>query len=37
MAVGVWFFIESNNRDYYGLFELWVDVIITDYPMRVSR
>ena len=37
MTVGVWFFSEPNNRDYYDLFEIGVDVIITDYPIRVAN
>ena len=37
MTVGVWFFSEPNNRQYYDLFEIGVDVIITDYPIRVAN
>ena len=37
MTVGVYFFSEPNNRQYYDLFEIGVDVIITDYPIRVSN
>ena len=37
MTLGVWFFSEPNNRDYYDLFEIGVDVIITDYPIRVAN
>ena len=35
MTVGVYFFSES--RQYYDLFEIGVDVIITDYPLEVAR
>ena len=37
MTVGVWFLLEPDNRNYYKLFEMGVDVIITDYPMRVAE
>ena len=37
MTVGVWFFSEPNNMQYYDLFEIGVDVIITDYPIRVAN
>ena len=35
MTVGVWFWKETNV--YYDLFEIGVDVIITDYPMIVAK
>ena len=37
MTVAVYFFTEPNNRYYYDLFEIGVDVIITDYPIRVAN
>ena len=37
MVVGAWFFIENSFMQYYDLFEIGVDVIITDYPRRVSN
>ena len=37
MTVGVWFFIENSYMQYYDLFEIGVDVIITDYPRRVAN
>ena len=36
-TVGIWFKNEQNDTRYYELFELGIDVIITDYPMRVSE
>ena len=35
MSVGAYFFDEP--KDYYFLFEIGVDVIITDYPIRVQN
>lgn len=35
MTVGVWFLDEKKDNNYYDLFEMGVDVIITDYPIRV--
>ena len=37
MTVGVWFLDEKNDNNYYDLFEMGVDVIITDYPIRVQN
>ena len=37
MSIGVWFYDEPNDMDYYHLFEIGVDVIITDYPKRVAN
>ena len=37
MTLGVWFFYETSSRQYYDLFEIGVDVIITDYPRRVAN
>ena len=37
MTVGVWFYNEPKDRDYYDIFEMGVDVIITDYPLRVAN
>ena len=37
MTIGVYFYDEPNNRQYYNLFEVGVDVIITDYPIRVAN
>ena len=37
MTVAAWFLDEKNDRYYYELFEKGVDVIITDYPMRVAE
>jgi len=35
MTVGVWFFNEPQQ--YYNLFEIGIDVIISDYPKRVAN
>ena len=35
MAVGLWFFREP--KDYYDIFDLGIDVIITDYPIKVAK
>ncbi len=35
MAVGLWFFKEP--KEYYNLFDLGIDVIITDYPIKVAK
>ena len=37
MTIGVYFYVETNNTQYYNLFEVGVDVIITDYPIRVAN
>ena len=37
MTVGVWFYNEPKDRDYYDIFEMGVDTIITDYPLRVAN
>ena len=37
MTVGAYFLKEPKDLDYYYLFEMGVDVIITDYPERVAN
>ena len=39
MAVGLWFFsdIMKEPNNYYEIFNLGIDVIITDYPIRVAN
>ena len=37
MTIGVWFYNEPKNKNYYYLFEIGVDVIITDYPIAVRE
>ena len=37
MTVAAWFFSEILIDNYYSLFEKGVDVIITDYPMKVAE
>ena len=37
MTVAAWFYNEKDDTEYYDLFDIGVDVIITDYPLRVAE
>ena len=39
MTVGLWFFSDvwPEPKNYYEIFDLGIDVIITDYPIKVSK
>jgi hypothetical protein len=37
MSVATWFYNEKGDMKYYDLFETGVDVIISDYPIRVAN